>query len=60
LDSIDLSSGETAAPFESYWTEPELGDFVIALNVHVLWLLSVAGIEVEPIWTHPQSRWHAL
>jgi hypothetical protein len=49
--TIDLVAVESAAVLKPYRAEPELGDFVIPLDVHMLGLISISGIEEEPIWS---------
>jgi hypothetical protein len=41
LNHLQISAAEAAAPFEPHGREPELGDVLPTLDVHMLRLISI-------------------
>lgn len=60
LDSIQLVSAEAVTAVQPDGIEPELGFAVVALHVHVRWLVSVTCIEEEPVWAASENGWHPM
>jgi hypothetical protein len=53
-----LRPGKPAASLKPHGLKPELGDILVTLHMHVLRLVSVAGIEEQPIGSDSENRRH--
>jgi hypothetical protein len=60
LDFVDFFAAETATLVESHGVEPELRFAVVALNMHMRRLASIACVEEKPKRSNPQHCRHAL
>jgi hypothetical protein len=60
VDATDLRPPETTATLQSYRGDPELGNFVLALNMNVLRLALIAGVEKQPVRSMPKYRGHKV
>jgi hypothetical protein len=56
---MDFSTGESSAAFESHRIQPKLGNFIVALNMNMGRLASIACIKEQPIRPKAQNCRHA-
>src|SRR3954454_1101964 len=60
LDLVDLPAGEPSASLQPNGIKPILRLEVVALDMDVRWLIPIAGIEEEPVWSATKDGWHRL
>lgn len=59
LDSMEFFADKTIATIKAHRIEPVLGFAVVALDMDVRWLVTIAGIEEETIRSTSQHSRHA-
>jgi len=58
LDTIYFCAVKTLVVLKADWTKPELSFVLIAFNLYVGWLISIACIAEKPIWPNSQKSRH--
>ena len=58
VDSANLGRRKSTTPVQPNRAQPELCDFIFALDMNMRGLIAVAGIKEETVGTDPQYCWH--
>jgi hypothetical protein len=60
LELADFPAGKPSASLQPEGIKPILRLAVVALDVKVKWLIPIAGIEEEPVWSAAKDRRHRV
>jgi len=57
-DAVDLRAGESAAPIQPGWIQPEFRLAIVAFDVNVSWLTTISRVKEKPIGAASQYGRH--
>lgn len=60
LNSTDLAAGKSTAPLQPDRIEPELRNFILALNMNMRCFIPIACVEEDTVRTNPEYCRHLL
>ena len=58
LEPIEFLSAKPATVLQPHGDQPEFGKLLVALDVHMGWLMTVPRIEEESVRAKTQDSWH--